>query len=300
MDTTKKPLGVVTMVYRDYFILERWYGYYAEMIGPENLYIFSHGPDPRHDEIAKGANVIHIPRDETRYRFERRRWNMMSGFVTSMLMYYNWMILSDVDEFVVADPAVSRTVVDHLQTHYWDPKTAPVNIAPLCLDMVHYPQDETEHIASGDTILSRRRTFRPNRNYSKPCLVRKPVKFKPGGHANNLGERHLPDHLYMLHLKYFDRFQMEGRVDMRAPKTEALNNAVEGPPAYDKRLLSWSNEHQRILQKFEFMGENIELPALRAAMRNQTQSGAGVWNYGVHPDARRKLYRIPKRFASVV
>ncbi|WP_415920552.1 glycosyltransferase family 2 protein [Tateyamaria sp. SN6-1] len=300
MDPTKKPLGVVTMVYRDYFILERWYAYYADVVGPENLYIFSHGPDPRHDRIAKGANVIHIPRDETRFRFERRRWNMMSEFVTGMLMYYNWMILSDVDEFVVADPAVSDNVVDHLQTYYWDPETAPVNIAPLCLDMVHYPQDETEAIAPGDTILSRRRTFRPNRNYSKPNLVRKPVKFKPGGHANTLGERHLPDHLYMLHLKYFDRFQMEGRVDVRAPKAAALTDAMTNAPAYDKRMLQWGDEHQRILDKSEFMGEDIELRDLRDAMRVQTQTDRGISNYGVYPDVRRKLYRMPERFASVL
>ncbi|MEO0744591.1 MAG: glycosyltransferase family 2 protein [Pseudomonadota bacterium] len=300
MDSTKNPLGVVTMVYRDYFILERWYDYYAGMLGPENLYIFSHGPDARHDRIAKGANVMHIPRDDTKFRFERRRWNMMSQFVSGLLMYYNWMILSDVDEFVIADPDVSPDLLSHLKSHYWDPDTAPVNIAPLCLDMVHYPQDETQPIGSDDTILSRRRTFRPNRNYSKPNLVRKAVKFKPGGHANTLGERHLPDHLYTLHLKYFDRFTMDGRVEHRAPAAQINHDEIGDNTSTEKRMLLWAGEHQHILDTFEFAGEDIELPELRDAMRAQTADGPGVFNYGVSPLLRKRLYRMPERFAGIV
>ncbi len=151
------------MVYRGYFILERWYNDCAGMLGPENLYIFSRGLDPRHDAIAKGANVIHIPRNETKFRFERRRWNMMSQFVSGMLTNYNSMILSDMDEFVVADPEVSPNLVDHLQTYIWDADTAPVNIAPLCLDPIHSPRDEPHSIGASHTILSRRRTFGPKR-----------------------------------------------------------------------------------------------------------------------------------------
>jgi hypothetical protein len=33
----KQPLGVLTMVYKDYFFLERWYKYYKDQIGAENI-----------------------------------------------------------------------------------------------------------------------------------------------------------------------------------------------------------------------------------------------------------------------
>ena len=166
--------------------------------------------------------------------------------------------------------------------------------------MVHYPSDETEPIGPGDTILSRRRTFRPNRNYSKPNLVRKQVKFKPGGHANNLGERHLPDHMYMMHLKYFDRFMMDGRVEARAPMSDYQHDAMDGQPGFEKRALLWAQEHQRIVDTHPLMGENIELRELRDSMRSQTADAPGVFNYGVPKGERKKLYRIPERFAAVV
>ncbi|MGB0800036.1 MAG: hypothetical protein ACPGRD_12035, partial [Planktomarina sp.] len=72
MDKTKNPLGVVGMVYQDYAMLQRWYDYYAAQVGPENLFVFSHGNDPKHREIAKGANVINVPRDPAMTKFDSR------------------------------------------------------------------------------------------------------------------------------------------------------------------------------------------------------------------------------------
>ena len=114
MDKAKKMLGVVTMLYEDYFFLERWYDYYSKQVGAENLYVFSHGNDPKHREIAKDANVMNLPRDVSMFKFDRRRWRMMSHLASGLLDYYNWMIVTDVDEIVVVDNASIQDVSEAL------------------------------------------------------------------------------------------------------------------------------------------------------------------------------------------
>jgi len=46
LDPTKMPAGAMTMVYKDYYFLQRWVDYYSRQFGREHLYILSHGGDP--------------------------------------------------------------------------------------------------------------------------------------------------------------------------------------------------------------------------------------------------------------
>jgi hypothetical protein len=91
-DSTKNPMGAMTMVGGDHFFLQRWVDYYGKHLGRENLYILSHGGDPEHKRIAKGANVIYLPYDATRYCFNQRRWQMLSLMTTAFTRYYDWML----------------------------------------------------------------------------------------------------------------------------------------------------------------------------------------------------------------
>ncbi len=296
MDNTKQPLGVVTMVYEDYFFLKRWYDHYKPQVGAENLFVFSHGNDPMHRKIAKGANVINTPRDPRLQKWNRRRWGMMSSFVSGQLEFYNWMILTDVDEIVITDPHVAPDIVTYLRKRFPKIRQAPKNIAPLCFDVVHYPADEILPIDDNSTILSRRRTYRPNTNYSKPCLIRKGAHFWPGGHVNSLGPRHLPDGLYMLHLRFFDRYQMEARAEERR---RSIQSTDELNPNYSN-LETWYDTlalHTDILENTEFKGEDIDIPEFRTEMQKQVQKAPNrfAWRRVQSP----YLYRIPERFAAV-
>lgn len=296
MDDYKTDLGVVTMVYQDYFFLERWYDYYSSQVGAENLYVFSHGNDPKHREIAKGANVLNLPRDEVMFKFDRRRWRMLGNFATGLLDFYNWMIVSDVDEIVVVDPKAAAGILDYIRQHYADKKTAPLNIAPFCLEIVHLPKEEPLPIAEGETILSRRRIFRPNQNYSKPCLVRGPVGFGPGGHRNTLGPRHLPDDMYLLHLKFFD---YDTVVSRGQEKKKLVTDAGKLGSKYDASH-GWNRvqeQYEDIVNTLALQGENVELPQVRAAMRKQFERYSNQYIYG--PIKNQNLYRIPERFAGV-
>ncbi|WP_299410888.1 glycosyltransferase family 2 protein [uncultured Roseobacter sp.] len=296
MDPTKSILAVATMVYQDYFFLERWYRYYDKQVGAENLYVFSHGNDPRHREIAKHANVINLPRDDTMFKFDRRRWRALGNCATGLLEFYNWIIVTDVDEIVIVDPQSASTIQDYLLSNYANSKKSPKNLAPFCLELIHLPDEEPLPILDHETILSRRRIFRPNWNYSKPCLVSGPVVFGPGGHRNTLGRRHMPPDLYTLHLKYFDYATMEG---IASEKKQMVLNAGKLGSKYDETH-GWYktlDHYRNIVSSTSLAGEDIRLPEYRAAMMRQIERYQNQFIWG--PVQCNKLYRIPARFSDV-
>ena len=294
---TKQPLGVLTMVYRDYDLLERWYNFYKRQIGAENIYIYSHGNDPKHREIAPDANVMNVPRDESFTLFEVNRWRMMGFFASAMLEFYRYMIVSDVDEFIIADPKTGMTTAEYIAAHYNKPD-APKNISPLGIEIIHVPDQEPLPIKPDENILDRRRFFRPNRNYSKPCIVGGPVSFGPGGHRNTLGPRHMPDDLYLVHLKYFDLKVLEDRAtrqkDILAAAEESGGMAAESHP-WSKTLANY----YAILEKFEFCGEDIDQTAFRNRMKafeTEKFPRQYVWGY----IKKRELYELPSRFGTAL
>ena len=292
----KKPLGALTMVYKDYDLLERWYNYYKAQIGAENIFIYSHGNDPKHREIAPDANVMNVPRDESFTLFEVSRWRMMGFFASAMLEFYQYMIVSDVDEFVIADPKTGGNVAEYIQKHYNGPK-APKNISPLGLEIVHVPDQEPEPIVAGSNVLSRRRFFRPSRNYSKPCIVGGPVSFGPGGHRNTLGPRHMPDDLYLVHLKFYDLPTVENRANQQ----REILKTIESEGGFSPETHPWFNTLENfhmILDRYELSGEDIEQTAFRDRMKTfQTEKYPGqyVWGY----IKAKKLFELPERFGNV-
>lgn len=297
MDDTKKPLGIVAMVYQDYDLLQRWYDYYANQVGAENLFVFSHGNDPKHREIATGANVINVPRDPTMVKFDRRRWTMLSAFTSGMLQFYNWMLVTDIDEMVIVDPDVAPSLTTYLRNSFPKISDAPSSICPFALNIIHIPEEETLPIEPGQTILSRRRYFAPSRVYSKPTLVRQPVGFGPGGHRNNLGLRTLSDDLYLVHLKYFDM----GEMISRAKKQASLVNKVNSKGAELQVDHVWSNTvetYHNIRENHQLGPENIALPEIRAAMMKQKQKYTDQYIWGAVNNSI--LYRIPERFAPLI
>lgn len=293
MDKTKKPLAVMTMVYEDYDFLKRWYDYYAGQVEAENLFVFSHGNDSEHKNIAKGANVLNVPRDPEMLKFDKRRWRMLGDFASGLLNFYNWALVTDVDEMVVVDPDISVSLIDYLENMYPDISKAPRNISPLGLNLIHIPEEEPLPILENELILSRRRFFHPSRVYSKPTLVRLPVSFAPGGHRNNLGLRTLSDDLYLVHLKFFD---MKEAIE-RSKKQAALIEVNTTTGSEDHVWLKSLDAYQVVRDTYSIGPEDISLPEIRAAMMKQKQKFKESYIWGQFEN--RTLFQLPTRFSSL-
>ena len=296
MTRTKRPLGIVTMVYRDYFFLERWYKYYAAQVPPEDLFIFSHGNDPEHHRIAPGANIINVPRSETMFKFDLRRWRMMSQFASGMLEFYDWMIVADVDEIMIVDPLAAPDIVTYIDATYTGKPEGPKNIAPFALELMHVPDEEPLPLAPDATILSRRRIFRPSRVYSKPCLIGAPAIFGPGGHRNNLGLRHLSPDLYLLHLRFCDVDLMTQNAKLRkeiVEQSRVVGDENAAPHPWESLIENYLDG----VSSYERGGEDVVVKKFRRAMLRQTEKHPGQFIWG--PAKNATLYRIPERFAGV-
>lgn len=296
MDPTKVACGAMTMVYKDYFFLQRWVDYYGRQFGRQHLYVLSHGGDAEHARIAEGANVIRIPRDPTMWRMERRRWSISSQFSAGMLRYYNWFIVGDVDEVVIVDPDAAPDLVTYLE-RYDNARTAPKSISPFGIELVHNPVEEPEPLAGDATILSRRRVFRANANYAKPCILRTETGFSVGGHANTHQPRFLDPHLYLLHMRFFDNAmvteRLAGRKEMR--KTMAGERDLEEVgKAWGKDLETYQK-----LSGLKPVREDAELAEFRTKMVEDQQHlhDGKITFFG--GGRSKELYRLPERFAAV-
>lgn len=296
LDPTKMPCGAMTMVYQDYYFLRRWVDYYGRQFGREHLYILSHGGDAEHERIAEGANFIRIPRDPTMWRMDRRRWSFISQFSAGLLRYYNWFIVGDVDEVVIVDPDVAPDLTSYL-ARYDNARKAPKSLCPFAIELIHNPEVEPEPLADDATILSRRRVFRANANYAKPCILRQETGFTVGGHANSHQPRFLDPHLYLLHLRFFDHAtvteRLAGRKEMR--KTMAGDR---DPKDVGK---AWTNdlENFRKLASGRPVREDADLPEFRKLMvegQQHLHDGKITFFGG---GRTKELYRLPKRFAAV-
>lgn len=291
-DATKAPLGIMTMAYKDYDLLDNWVQYYSKHVDRRHLYILSHGNDPKHREIANGANIINIPRDPTLVELDRRRWFMMTQFTNGLLRYYNWMIVGDVDEIIVLDPDKGHNLADYLAT-YEGHKT-PRSLSAFGIELVHNPERDPDPLPAPGGILAKRRLFRLNANYAKPCIVRHDVNFSIGGHANNHQPRVLDDNLTLVHLRFYDydlscerlklRADMRKEPDEKSGKTHAWSKSIE-----TFRRLALQNPQETTLA----------FPEFRKKMREEAQHlhNGKVTFFG--GGRSKKLYQLPDRFTTL-
>jgi hypothetical protein len=295
LDPTKPPCAAITMAYQDHVFLDRWVRHYGAQFGRQHLYILSHGGDPEHARIGEGCNIITLPRDPTMFRLDRRRWGFISQFASGMLRYYNWLFVGDVDEVVIVDPDVAPDLTSYMQR-----KTArdtPKSICPLGIELIHNPAQEPLPIDPGAPILSRRRNFRANANYSKPCIIRRDTTFSIGGHANTHLPRVLDPHLYLIHLRFFDYDITCARLTQRKDMREIMRG--------DKDPKDVGHAWGRDLENFKALAsgvpvrEDVELAEFRARMlaEQQVLHDGKVAFFG--GGRTRELYRLPERFAQV-
>lgn len=295
-DPTKARCAVLTMVKDDHFFLRRWLAHYGALVGRQHLYVLSHGNDPAIREIAAGANVINIPYDPSRYHFDRRRWQMLGEMTSGLLRYYNWVICGDVDEFVVVDPDVAPNLLDYIEAK--SARATPAVICPLGLEIIHNPDLEPEPLNEAAPILSRRRLFRVNANYSKPCITRSPIQFTPGGHSCNIDNRALDPHLYLLHLRFVSHdltlARLKGRAEMKA---QEAGNGTEPP-----RRAIWESDAEGYLELSQKtpVAETVDFTDFRRIMieKKRTIPEKNLWFWG--GGRTKDLYRLPDRFAAVL
>jgi hypothetical protein len=227
----------VTMARDEAEMLPRWLSYYGGALGVGNLLVID-------DNSVDGStgdlpcSVFRMPPGPYSSDWTKVRKDLVNGIARGLLSCYDVAIFSDVDEFLVPDPAKYGGLLDYLRAR----QDRPV-LAPVAVNVLHNPAVEPE-LDPTAPVLSQRRFVKFAPGMCKPLIKRTPAAWSAGFH----GIRHpfqIDSELLMLHLKFFDVSNLGTVSEQRrtAHYEEGRGNAAStwtlGPEELKSRLLSW-------------------------------------------------------------
>ena len=228
-------IAFITMVWRDYWLLERWIAHNARLVPLRQLYIINHGGDPEVDRIASGCNVIHLPRDEVTIDLTERRWALLSAQTNGLLAFYDRVICTDVDEFLVY-LGDKPDLLAHLAAK---PVTGDA-LAPMGLNLMPVA---AQGAAEDAPLLVRWPHALLSAKYTKPCIAAQRVQYTTGGHGLKRGTFEVDPEVALLHLHYVTPDYAE-RMAARAQIVEdsrAANAASASPKDMPPRYwINWA------------------------------------------------------------
>ncbi|MEM8555785.1 MAG: hypothetical protein AAGF71_13285, partial [Pseudomonadota bacterium] len=209
-------------------------------------------------------------------------------------IYHDAVIVGDVDELVITDPAVG-TLPEVLQ------QTGKADvITPIGLELIHRPSEETE--ALGSQILATRRHVRLSALYSKPCIVKGPTRLSRGGHYATSRKLEMPVGLYLLHLKHADRELYTGTMDRRNSVADGSSGVASPKDAMiGRHWFSKTRNDQRWFDTVDAapVTDGVPFDDLRTAMQNAWRPRPKTEFWEIPGDITAgplRLHRLPDRF----
>lgn len=195
-----KRICLITMARNDNFFLEKWMGFYGPQIGYENIFIYLDGLDSDVPSDPSGkVNIIPVEKiagiiDQA----EPGRLAFLSDRAAEHLKNYDIVIGCDADEYLVVDPELGMNLGEYLSSI-----RIGTSVSGLGLDVAQNENVEDAYDPSLP-ILKQRHFAILNPDYTKPCVITKPVRWGVGFHRIRGHNYHIDPHLYMFHFGCFD------------------------------------------------------------------------------------------------
>lgn len=215
-------IAFVTMVRDDHVFLRLWVDYYARHVPRNQLFILLDGFDQTPPDFTAGCQIITLPRSTPGPGWDMRRWTMLADFNATLLGRFDVVVLNDVDEIIVPDPASGVCLLDALARA----RNVGV-ISPFAVEVVHRFDICPEPIDTTQPILRQRPHVRVHSSYSKPCIASVPVRWSLGGHRSDHPVLDLDPNLYLFHLRFFDRDMLLAR---QAKRHAIMQGAAPAQP----------------------------------------------------------------------
>ncbi|MEO0391006.1 MAG: glycosyltransferase family 2 protein, partial [Pseudomonadota bacterium] len=169
----RSGIAVVTICRDDAFFLQRFVDYYGGLFGRRHLYVISHGDTDMVRQVAEGTNIFPVPAIKTS-KFNMLHWRTKNGLLSALRQWYAHVIVVDVDEFIVVDPATGHNLKSWLETA----KTGTV-YSPFGLEPVHLRSKEPDPVS--DHIIGPRMHAQVAFHYAKPCIISTRAHLSRGG-----------------------------------------------------------------------------------------------------------------------
>ncbi|MEU0268711.1 glycosyltransferase family 2 protein [Nocardioides sp. NPDC006303] len=205
-------IAVLTIARDEGEMLARWVDHYGRAAGHENLIVFDDGStDGSTDDLS--CTVQRLP-GFRKGNFEAGRMGLASGVAHGLLGIYDVVIFTDVDEFLVPDPAKYANLSDYLSRR---PERV---IAPFALNVVHHTAVEGPMV-SGKPIVGQRAYAQFAPLMCKPSVKRVPAAWTLASHG--IKAQYVPDPgLFMLHMKFADLDLLRRQADRRNELAKAV------------------------------------------------------------------------------
>lgn len=187
-------IAVVTQVNNEDLFLPLWRRYYGGHFGYDNLIVIDDGSTDHSTENLAPTHVVKRPQ---RPFDERERADEISLFLDALLKLYDWVIYTDVDEFLVLDPLIKMDFSAYLG------KVGGKHLNAVGINVLHNVHTETEYSRDAP-VLHQRRFGVIDNMYCKQLIHSHRVRFTPGFHWSNRARNFAPG-LYLLHLARFDK-----------------------------------------------------------------------------------------------
>lgn len=289
-----QTVAAVTMVRDDAFFLKAWLKHYGDTFGRRNCYIVNHGYGEDVAKLAEGCNIIGIPGDPHK-SFDVKRWGLLNGLLGGLRKYYRHVIVGDVDELVVVDPASGKTLLEYLE----DMPDKRV-VTPVGLEVIHRIDIEDAPIT--DAILGPRRHVRPAPHYSKPCIVSAASKLARGGHFAQYPKLHTPEDLYLFHLKFCDFGQYCDAMNRRNAVTEEIGASVKETAIGRHWFAQARGEDREMFEAFADleMAEGFDLGYIRKRMERSFRPRGSTGYYEFNRPEMNKQFVLPERFIGAI
>ncbi|EMS32458.1 hypothetical protein C943_01185 [Mariniradius saccharolyticus AK6] len=210
-----KSICVITMARHDNFFLEKWIKYYGHQIGEEHLYIYLDGKDQDPPKHSGKANIIFCDKIPGPIgSAEPGRLAFLSKKAAHHLQQYDIVIGCDADEFLVVEPNLGKTLGEYLGN-----LKIRTTVSGVGLDVGQREGEEGQYDPSKG-FLEQRSYAMIAPDYTKPCVITKPVTWGVGFHRIRGHNYHIDKNLYMFHFGCFDakmiadRFKDKDRLSM--------------------------------------------------------------------------------------
>ncbi|MCH2164148.1 MAG: glycosyltransferase family 2 protein [Marinovum sp.] len=289
----QSKVAALTMVRSDAFFLKKWLRHYGTELGRENCYVVSHGRGEDVAELAQGCNIIGIPGDP-HPNFDQKRWTLLNNILQGLRSYYDHIIVGDVDELVVVDPAQGQGLLEWVSAQ-------PVRraITPVGVEVIH--RVDLEDAPIDDVVLGPRRFIRHAPHYSKPSIVSCGAKISRGGHFMKYDQLHAPEGLYLFHLKFSDFNEYAAAMDRRNATTTEVGVGVRDASIGRHWFTEARGEDREVFDAFAQRTQKaFDFASIREAMHSsfRPRGDTGFYEFARADD--NLIYELPERFFGVI
>lgn len=195
----QKRICALTMVRNDSFFLERWVDYYARQLGTEHVYVLLDGHDQPAPAKALPENVFYYEHIEGNVAHaDRGRIDIISDKAKELFENYDLVIGTDVDEFLMVDPACGKSLKAYLST-----LNIRISVSGLGVDVGQHLEME-EKLDKTRPFLSQRRFAVLYTRYTKASVIAQPVKWGSGFHRVRKHNFKIDRNLYLFHFGSVD------------------------------------------------------------------------------------------------